>query len=34
MYQATRDFDEKTEKEMSKEFMQTITGGNTGNNAY
>ena len=34
MYQATRDFDDKTEKEMSKEFMQTITGGNTGNNAY
>lgn len=34
MYRETRDFDDKTAKEMSKQTIGSLTGGNTGNNAY
>lgn len=34
MIRDTKDFDAKTAKEMSKQTIRSLTGGNTGNNAY
>lgn len=34
MYRATRDFDDKTAKEMSKQTLEDLTGGNAGSNQY